>query len=458
MGCFAFVKSRNFTVPSMYAIVDIETTGGHAAGCGITEVAVVLHNGREIEGKYHTLINPGQPIPRYIVALTGITNEMVYAAPRFEEVAANIFNLLEGRVFVAHNVNFDYSFIKHHLGSCGFELNSKKLCTVRLSRKIFPGFASYSLGKLCQELQITINNRHRAMGDVLATSEVFDMLLAHDDQGIMKGMLKGRNKEQYLPPHLPAWQVEQLPVLPGVYYFHDQKVKILYVGKAIDLQQRVKSHFSNNDGGKRKQEMLRTICAVSYKTCSSELAALILESVEIRRLWPQYNRSQKKYHHEYGLYTYDDRNGYRRLFIERKKKQLAAVYTFNLLHEGQVLLKKLIGEYGLDEALCFVDRSGTTIPAEPPEAYNRKVEKAIASLQEQLPSFVLKDKEDDNCHVILIERGRFIGMGPFSNKISFADMDSIKQHITLYPDNDYIRGLVYQFAEKHPERKKNLFS
>ena len=158
------------------------------------------------------------------------------------------------------------------------------------------------------------------------------------------------------------------------------------------------------------------------------------------------------------MYTYDDRNGYRRLFIERKKKQLAAVYTFNLLHEGQVLLKKLIGEYGLDEALCFVDRSGVALPAEAPEAYNRKVEKAIQSLQEQLPSFVLKDKEDDNCHVILIERGRFIGMGPFSSKISFSDMDSIKQHITLYPDNDYIRGLVYQFAEKHPERKKNLFS
>jgi len=442
----------------MYAIVDIETTGGHATGSGITEVAIILHNGREAEGKYHTLINPGQPIPRYIVALTGITNELVYAAPRFEEVAANIINLLSGRIFVAHNVNFDYSFLKHHLAAAGYELNSKKLCTVRMSRKIFPGFASYSLGKLCRELQVTIQNRHRAMGDAMATAEIFEMLLAHDEQGLIAKMTSGRNKEQYLPPHLPAWQVEQLPEAPGVYYFHDQKGKIVYVGKAIDLQQRVKSHFSNNDGGKRKQEMLRTICSVSYKTCSSELAALILESVEIRRLWPQYNRSQKKYHHEYGLYTYDDRNGYRRLFIERKKKQLAAVYTFNLLHEGQVLLKKLIGEYGLNEALCFVDRTTTLLPAEPPEEYNRKVEKAIQSLHEQLPSFVLKDKEEDNCHVILIERGRFVGMGPFSNQISFSDMDSIKQHITLYPDNDYIRGLVYQFAEKYPERKKNLFS
>lgn len=442
----------------MYAIVDIETTGGHATGSGITEVAIILHNGTETEGRYHTLINPGVPIPRYIVALTGITNEMVYPAPRFEEVAGHIFNLLGDRIFVAHNVNFDYSFLKHHLGLCGYELNSRKLCTVRMSRKIFPGFASYSLGNLCRELQVTINDRHRALGDVTATAEVFNMLLSHDDEGVIAKMLKGRNKEQYLPPHLPAWQVEQLPQGPGVYYFHDKKGKIVYVGKAIDLQQRVKSHFSNNDGGKRKQEMLRNICSVSFKTCTSELAALILESVEIRRLWPQYNRSQKKYHHEYGLYTFEDRNGYRRLFIERKKKQLAAVYTFNLLHEGQVLLKKLIGEYGLNEALCFVDRTGAALPAEPPEAYNRKVEHAIQSLQAQLPSFVLKDREEDNCHVILIERGRFIGMGPFSNTISFTDMDSIKQHITLYPDNDYIRGLVYQFAEKYPERKKMISS
>ncbi len=112
--------------------------------------------------------------------------------------------------------------------------------------------------------------------------------------------------------------------------------------------------------------MLRTVCSVSYKACTSELAALIMESVEIRRLWPQYNRNQKrKYHHEYGLYTYEDRNGYRRLFIERKKKQLAAVYTFNLLHEGQVLLKKLIDEFALSEALCFVDRTPGITPPEP---------------------------------------------------------------------------------------------
>jgi DNA polymerase III subunit epsilon len=442
----------------MYAIVDIETTGGSATSSSITEIAIILHDGQRVEGKYHTMINPGVPVPRYITVLTGITNEMLYDAPRMEAVAANIYNLLQGRIFVAHNVNFDYSFLKHHLKECGFDLNTRKLCTVRLSRKIFPGFASYSLGNLCRQLQITIANRHRAMGDATATTEVFDMILAQDKDSILPKMLKGKNKDQYLPPHLPSSQIEALPGTPGVYYFHNQKNKIVYVGKATNLQQRVKSHFSNNDGGKRKQEFLRNIYSVSYKVCSSELAALILESVEIRRLWPQYNRSQKKYHYEYGLYTYEDQQGYRRLFIERKKQHLHAVYTFNLLHEGQALLRKLITEYELNDGLCFVDKSGTCVINEPAEEYNGKVERAIQSMQQQLPSFVVTDTADESASYIVMERGKFIGMGRPQGKMEITDLESIKQHITIYPDNDYIRGLIYQFAEKYPAQKIKIFS
>ena len=252
----------------MYAIVDIETTGGHAIANGITEIAIVLHNGAVIEGKFHTMINPGMAIPRHISALTGITNEMVYDAPRFEQVAGRIFNLLQDRVFVAHNVNFDYSFIRHQLKQAGYELNARKLCTVRMSRKVFPGFASYSLGNICRDLNISITNRHRAMGDTMATVQLFERVLGSDTSGIVTAMLRGRNKEQYLPPHLHAPDIEQLPGKAGVYYFYNQKKKIVYVGKATNLQQRVKSHFSNNDSSKRKQEFLRNIHSVSFKVCS----------------------------------------------------------------------------------------------------------------------------------------------------------------------------------------------
>ena len=443
----------------MYAIVDIETTGGHAMANGITEIAIVLHNGQEAEGRFHTLINPQVPIPRYISALTGITNEMVYDAPHFEQVAERIFNLLQNRIFVAHNVNFDYSFIKHHLQQAGYDLTARKLCTVRLARKVFPGFASYSLGNLCRELSITITNRHRAMGDTMATVQLFELVLKNDTAGVVAAMLKGRNKEQYLPPHLPAPEIEQLPNAAGVYYFYNQKKKIVYVGKAANLQQRVKSHFSNNDSSKRKQEFLRNIHAVSCRECSSELAALILESTEIRRLWPVYNRSQKKYHHEYGLYTYEDRNGYLRLFIEKKKKHLSPVYTFNLLHEGKVLLKKMIDEFELNEGLCFVT-SGGQVDAitEDPGHYNQKVNKAILSLQDQLPTFLLTDGEDEKANYFLMERGRFVGMGQLPKDIVNNDIESIKSSLTIYPDNDYIRGLLYQYAEKHPEKKIKILS
>ncbi len=443
----------------MYAIVDIETTGGHAMGNGITEIAIVLHNGKETEGRFHTLINPKVTIPRYITALTGITNEMVYDAPVFDEVAEKIYNLLQHRIFIAHNVNFDYSFIRHHLQQAGYILTARKLCTVRMARKVFPGFASYSLGNICRELEIAITNRHRAMGDTLATVQLFEKILQHDANGVIITMLRGRSKEQYLPPHLPAPEIDQLPNAAGVYYFYNQKKKIVYVGKATNLQQRVKSHFSNNDSSKRKQEFLRNIHSVSCKVCSSELAALILESTEIRRLWPQYNRSQKKYHHEYGLYTYEDQNGYLRLFIEKKKKHLSPVYTFNLLHEGQVLLKKMIDEFELNASLCFVDRSADALAvADKAELYNQKVKKAILSLNEQLPTFLVADADHDAANYFLMEKGKFVGMGQLPRETVGESLEKIRTSLTIYPDNDYIRGLLYQFAEKNPEKKIKILS
>ena len=146
----------------MYAIVDIETTGGYAANNDITELAIVLHDGQKIVDKYQSLIRTDREIPRYIQVLTGITPAMLRTAPRFSEIAPKVYELLKDKVFVAHNVNFDFSFIKHNLEACGFDLDVSKLCTVRLTRKVFPGLPSYSLGNLCRQLDVPITQRHRA--------------------------------------------------------------------------------------------------------------------------------------------------------------------------------------------------------------------------------------------------------------------------------------------------------
>jgi len=273
-----------------------------------------------VEGKFETLVNPGIPVPRFISSLTGITNEMLYDAPKFQDVAENIYNLLKGRIFVAHNVNFDYSFIKQQLREYGFDLDLKRLCTVRLSKKVFPGYIKYGLGSICRQFDIVIHNRHRACGDAEATVKLFAKILGADREGAVKAMLNAKSKQQYLPPNLPVEEVDGLPSLPGVYYFHNQKGKVIYVGKARDLQRRVKSHFSNNDDSKRKQDFLRTIYKITHQVCGSELMALILESAEIRRLWPEHNRSQKRFQHSYGLYSFEDQNGYLRRIPCRYKQ------------------------------------------------------------------------------------------------------------------------------------------
>ncbi len=438
-----------------YAIVDIETTGGHASANGITEIAIILYDGHKTEGKFHTLIDPGMPVPRYITSLTGISNEMLQGQPSFEKVASNIYNLLQGRIFVAHNVNFDYSFIRHHLAACGYELNTRKLCTVRLSRKLFPGFARYNLGAICRSLEIPLENAHRAFGDAAATAELFTRLLQADHQGHIATMLKGKNSEQYLPMNVPAEQINQLPALPGVYYFHDRRGKIVYVGKAANLQKRVKSHFTNNDASKRKQDFIKHICGITHQVCGTELMALVLENIEIRRLWPQYNRSQKRFSYTYGLYSFTGRNGYLMLAIEKKRSRLQPVHTFNNLQEGYSLLRKLASTFSLHAGLCFIDTSRDWKVEEDPAIYNERVQLALSSLQQELPTFALVDNacQGDELSCMLIEQGKFYGMGYLPGSFPISDLDSLKPNLTAYPDSDYIRGLVFKHADQFPLRK-----
>ena len=452
----------------MYAIVDIETTGGFASANDITEVAIIFHDGERITGRFETLIKPSVPIPYFIQSLTGISSEMVANAPSFPEVAAEIFEHLQGKVFVAHNVNFDYSFLKHHLGLCGFDLICPKLCTVRLARKVFPELVSYSLGSLCRQMNILIQNRHRAGGDAIATAQLFGLIIANNGTLHIEQALKKKSREQCLPPNLPKEQVEQLPYCPGVYYFHDEKGKIIYVGKAKNIKYRVSSHFTHNGSGRQRQEFLRNIHSISYQNCGTELIAFILENIEIRKHWPRYNSSQKVFTPSYGLYLYEDNNGYLRLCIEKKKQHLRAYYTFNLLAEGHRLLNQLVKQFSLCPKLSNIEISdepcsgltteschGACEKKESTAEYNHRVLEALDYLEHLLPTFAVLDEsiEPEGRSCILIEKGRFYGMGYMPADAAAYSADELKNWIKPYPENDYIRGLVYQYVLKRPEKK-----
>jgi len=189
-----------------FAVVDIETTGSTPQSAGITEIAIVIHNGVEVTGKYVTLINPRHKIPPFIVNMTGISDEMVAAAPLFEEVAPQIYNLLNGRVFVAHNVSFDYSFVHYLLARAGFQWSAPKLCTIRLSRRVFPGLEKYGLGSLTRDLGIKIEGRHRAWGDAAATAQVLTMAIEKEGMQPIHNLLakkEPRKKKVITPGQMP---------------------------------------------------------------------------------------------------------------------------------------------------------------------------------------------------------------------------------------------------------------
>ena len=223
-----------------FAIVDIETTGGNALKDRITEIAVYIHDGNKILDEFCTLINPECSIPPFISKLTGISNEMVENAPRFFEVAKQFVQITDGAVFVAHNASFDYGFIRQEYKSLGFNFSRDYLCTVRLSRKIVPGFRSYSLGNLCSSLNINIENRHRASGDALATVKLFEMLLQKNkEENVISDFIKNDYVNLRFPPGFNRPIIDKLPETHGVYYLLNENGEIIYIGKSYIMFVRV---------------------------------------------------------------------------------------------------------------------------------------------------------------------------------------------------------------------------
>lgn len=435
----------------MFAIVDIETTGSYAADNGITEIAIVLHNGKEIEGKFEMLINPKVNIPSFITTLTGIDNRMVANMPEFKEVAENIYNLLQNRIFIAHNVNFDYSFLKHQLQVCGFALKTKKLCTIRLSRKAFPELPRYGLENLCRSLNIVNKAPHRAYGDALATTEILDLIIQKTGFKLIEETLKKENREQTIPSNLNENLIKDLPYQPGVYYFHDEKGKIIYVGKAKNIKFRVVSHFTGNNTGKKRQELLKKIHSISYKICVSEFAAIILESIEIKKHWPIFNKSQKNTEKLFGIYLFEDVKGYLRLAIDKKSKTNEPIMCFSLYADAHRILNQWIISFELHPALCFVNSNKKDLPEV--EVYNQKIKKLLEGIKKEKKSFVIKDDED---FVYLIEKGNFYGMDTVNKKVFKKNIDFLKSVIEPLPTNEFIKSAIQKYVELNPEKVEFL--
>lgn len=446
----------------MYAIVDIETTGGYAENHRVTEIAIYHHDGTQITDHYKTLINPGRKIPHFITGLTGISHEMVKDAPTFSDIADEVMSWLKDRVFVAHNAHFDYSFLKKEFEDHGLPWNSRKLCTVRLSRKIIPGLDSYGLGRLAASLGIVIADRHRAGGDAFATAQIFDILLRRDQAGVIAKALKRNSGETTLPPNLPKEDYDQLPARPGVYYFLDARGNVIYVGKANNIKKRINGHFSGEAREWNRSNIRNEIHNITWELTGNELIALILEAQEIRRLWPKYNLAQKYRVEEWGVYDYEDRNGYLRFCVNVVSRGTKPLITFS--NKGDAwnfmwdkvkhfdLCPKLSG-LQLAKGLCFSHQSGSCKGAcqevETPKKYNKRAQQAVESFFEkgQTVAILGRGRSADERSVVLVENGNYLGFGFFGDEFAIADFESARSVIKPGKENRVVQNLINSYLQ-----------
>lgn len=402
----------------MYAIIDTETTGLSAKNEKITEIAIIIHDGEKEVDRFQTLINPERSIPFRITQLTGINNQMVAGAPKFFEVAKKILQLTEGKIIVGHNVNFDYNFIRAEFEEFEFDFRRKTACTVKLSRKVFPGLPSYSLGRLTAQLDIDHINKHRAMGDCEATLKVFEKIIQHDPTVLNEPIQK-------LPKALSEDKIKQIPEKAGVYYFFDAQGKIIYVGKSKHLKQRVLSHL-NNHSTKKAVEMIDNIFDIKYTITGSELIALLLESEEIKKHKPIYNRAQLRSIFSYGIFLVEDSKGYFDLKIGKNEPLSRPISAFSSSREAKDYLQFLVDEYNLCLSHCDLDRGkgpcfnyqihkclGACCDKEPAEEYNKRLLAAIDRLRFRHSDFLLIDegRNEDEYGIVEVKSGVYFGFG-----------------------------------------------
>ncbi len=448
----------------MYAIVDIETTGGSALLEKITEIAIYQHDGEKITGEFTSLVNPGKSIPLFISNLTGITDEMVENAPQFYEIARQIIEFTEGRIFVAHNVRFDYSFVRQEFKSLGYNYTRKILDTVSLSRKLFPGHRSYSLGNICSDLNINIKDRHRASGDALATSVLFSMLLARDVEinGIQSSLITNTRNSK-LNPDLDLSKIETIPDCPGIYYFYNEKRELIYIGKSRNLQQRINTHLSNNTTG-RSMKMRDMIADLDWETTGSELIALLKESSEIKQNRPLFNRAQRRSNFNWGIYSFTDARGYINFRYAKADSDEIPLSLFSSRKKAISKLEELTGKYELCQKLaglyeaegaCFHHQVGLCHGAccseEAPGEYNIRAEAATAEFVFERKNFLIIDKgrNPGEKSAVRIINGKYTGFGYFNvNDVGFG-LSVIHDCIKPSSDNGDIHVILKQYLRNN---------
>lgn len=445
----------------MYAILDIETTGGQFNEEGITEIAIYKFDGHEIVDQFISLVNPEIPIQPFVVKLTGINNAMLRSAPKFFEVAKRIIEITNDCVLVAHNADFDYRILRTEFRRLGYDFNLKTLCTVELSKKLLPEQASHSLGKLVRALGIPMADRHRASGDAMATVKLFKMLLDKDlEKEIVKELIKTEVQKGIAPKLFSI--IENLPSKTGVYYIHNQEGKIIFIGKSKNIKKRVNQHFTGITHSAKKIQT--EVFTVTYEETGSELIGVLKEMEEIKINRPIYNRMSRKNNYSWAIYSEKNTEGYLTLKLQKADGRKKEITSYLTLQEGKNALSHISSDFKLCQKLtglyetkthCFQysinECDGACVGSVSPAEYNLRVTDFISKNSFENKSMVIVDRgrNINERSAILVENGEYKGYAFFDLNYQIHQIEILKNIIIPMQNSRDTRKTIQAYLRKN---------
>lgn len=384
-------------LPTKLAFVDTETTGLSVTRDRIIEIGIVRVENGKVVGKYQTLINPGFVFPDIITSITGITPQLLENAPTFRQVKNDILEILEDCVFVAHNVRFDYAFLKNEFKREEHTFSSKHFCTAKLSRSLFPQERHHNLDSIIERFDIACENRHRAFDDAYVLWEFYKKIQKSVSEELLDTYIQKALKRASSPMHLPDETIENLPELPGVYIFYGDNGTPLYVGKSVNIKERVMSHFSSDYTAAKEMHIAQQIKSIETHVTSGELGALLKEAAMIKELQPLYNRKLRVSRKMILMKKKVDAEGFMHIYFEDAGEidpfaTEDIVGVFRSKRQAKEFLIQKCKEYTLCEKLlglengkgaCFGYRletcNGACVKEENPLKYNIRVIEAFST-------------------------------------------------------------------------------
>ena len=426
----------------MYAIIDIETTGGDYDEEGITEIAIYQYDGFKITDQFCSLINPKKQIQPFVKKLTGINEKMLEKAPIFFEVAKRIVEITRNCIIVAHNAAFDYRILKTEFKRLGYVFERETICTINLSKELLPEQKEFSLGKLVSNLGIPFSIRHRAFGDAQATLKLFELLIEKDiKKNIIKQHIKILNNNKASKRFLKI--IEKLPSEMGIYYILDANNKIIYIGKSKNIKQSVTQYLTSSN--KKSLIIQNKISQASFSLTGGQLVTLLKQQIEIKINSPVLNTSSKYRIYPIGVRV-DDKETYHRIIIEQVKKNFKYLTVFKNKIDAEKTIQILAEKFEIQ----LNDLNFSIKEKESPKKYNYKVKKLSKSFSYPFPNFLIIEngRKHGEFTFILIKNNQFRGYGYFELNHQIKTMSQINSRLISMKENNDTKKLIYSFLLK----------